>query len=380
MATLNLTGFEAGDTTELQSLTGTASVQSTTKRTGTYALRCNPTTTAAGWVLFRGWAGNATIVAYNVATVWHRFYFRVGTLPGANSEPIFQARTSTGVTKAEVRITSTGHLQIYNTSIAQLGSDGGTALSTNTWYRIEVKVGTGASASYEVRIDGTTELSGTGDLNATNNGECAFGKISNRNGQTVDFYYDDILISDSDWPGAGACLALKPTANGSTMQWTAGTGSSDFNEVDEIPTDDTSYVQSGGAGQIALFAMQDTGTVGISGSVNCLLNFARTRENATSSTSNFLRLKSGATDSESSPGLNGSTTVVSRGKVYDVDPNTSAAWTLSNIDAIECGSREANASAVRLTTVLAFVDFLAAGGSPSVSPSAEVRCRTGGGR
>lgn len=68
-ATLNLTGFETGDETKLQSLTGTASVQSGIKRTGTYAFRSNPTTTAVGWCLVREHAGNATIVQYDVATV-----------------------------------------------------------------------------------------------------------------------------------------------------------------------------------------------------------------------------------------------------------------------------------------------------------------------
>lgn len=369
MATLNLTGFESGGTAELQSLTGTASVQSSIKRTGTYAFRSNPTTTALGWCLLRGFATTGILATYNVATVYHRFYFRVDTLPAANNEPIFTSRTTTSTVKLELRVTSAGNLQAYDTGGVQLGSDGATTLSTGTWYRIEVQVGTGAAASYEIKIDGVSELSGTGDLNTGNNLECTLGKQANRNSQTVDFYYDDVRVSDSAFPGAGEVKVLKPTADGSTQQWTAGTGASDWQEVDEIPTSDAEYVQStAGAGEIALFAMQDTATVGITGTVNALINFCRTREDATVTSSNFIRLKSGATSSDNTSGLNGSTTVVSRGKAFDVDPDTAVAWTLSGVDAIECGSREANAVAMRLTTVLVMVDYTPAAGT-TVTPT-----------
>jgi len=50
MAISNFTGFETNDYLEVVSSTGTTSIVTSLVRTGTYALRTNPTTTGTGYV------------------------------------------------------------------------------------------------------------------------------------------------------------------------------------------------------------------------------------------------------------------------------------------------------------------------------------------
>ena len=95
MTTIGLTGFELNviSATADGSITGTASFQTDIKRTGDYALRCNPVTTAVGY----------DTISADAATIYPRFYMRIVTLPSANNEEIFVAR-SAAAQKFAVRI------------------------------------------------------------------------------------------------------------------------------------------------------------------------------------------------------------------------------------------------------------------------------------
>ena len=161
MAIIGLCGFETGDTVQAIGVAGTHDVQGTVKRTGAYALRCNPTTTGVGYVGLGGY--NPKPAAYNAATAYYPFLFRYATKPASNSEPLFTAASTTGANKFHIRINSAGNLSAHN-RFGTLMATGSTVLAVDTWYRIDAKVGTGASAAWEVRIDGVSEISGTGDL------------------------------------------------------------------------------------------------------------------------------------------------------------------------------------------------------------------------
>src|SRR5947209_5596834 len=106
MAVANLTGFETGSSVELNAVSGTQSIQSTTKRGGNYAGRCNPTTSSLGYYDLGGVnaAGGEANGAW--ADVWISVYFQWATKPAASDEPVLAARTSGGVTKLEIRLDS----------------------------------------------------------------------------------------------------------------------------------------------------------------------------------------------------------------------------------------------------------------------------------
>jgi len=188
MATVFINGFELGTTAAVTSLSGTASIQATTKRTGTYALQVNPTTTATGFVQVRGYdSSTGEDVSANTATLYVQFYFRYGTKPAANSEEILVARSTGSTDKFSLRLRSDGLIEAFDSAAASLGTCT-TVLAADTWYRIACQIGTGAAAAYDVRINGTSELSGTGNLTTSNHNLIRLGKATDRNGQTINVY------------------------------------------------------------------------------------------------------------------------------------------------------------------------------------------------
>ena len=378
MTILNFVGWETGyQSTTLGGMgegnaAGTISLSSAIKRSGIYSLRTNPTTTAVGYVVIGTHTGlGQPTSAYNEATVYARFYLYIATLPAANNEEIFVAYTTASAYKLALRINSSGKLMAFaSDGTTQLGSDGATTLSTGIWYRIEVQIGTGATANYEVRIDGATELSGTGNLSTTNNGLIVVGKVTNRNGQSVDFYYDDDLISNSAWPGAGQSLVMAPDGDGTYTAWTIGAGGgADWTNIEEIPNDGaTTYLQSTNVvGDTSSAALVSAATAGISGTILCVKPIV-IHNRAALSASAKIRLRSGTTNSDSSAFSNGKAWLVAAG-LYETDPATGLAWELSALDSIEVGMVENHTTRkTNCTAMYAMVEFIPAPPPPSGNP------------
>lgn len=359
MAVLNLAGFECGDTSECRSVTGTLSVQSAVKRTGGYALRVNPTGSNLGHARFSGVAAGGTITSdLNVATLYTRFYFRYATRPSSGEEQFLVVLDTGGADKAFCCLNSAGKIELFdNNGIRQ--ATGTAVLAQDTWYRIEVKTSTGSgNQPCEVRVDGTADISASINQLTNNNGSVRLGKVSSRAGVNIDYYYDDLSLNDSAWPGEGAVEVMLPDSNGSTAQWTSGTNSSNYAEVDEIPTDsDTTYIKCGtGGNQVHLVGLESCASAGVSGTINAVKAWVRAREDTSVTSSLRVRVRSGGTNSDTS-GSNLDTTYASRFRLLTADPATSAAWTTSGLDAVEVGVVEANAVAMRCTNIALMVDF-----------------------
>lgn len=365
MALNNLTGFETGDTSEATAISGTISIQTSVKRTGAYSLRVNPLLTAVGLYDIRSVAASGVKANLSGATQSPAFYFRADTLPLLNNEIICDYQTAGPVTKAELRIGSDGKLSVYDKDIV-LVATGTTVLSVGVQYRIDFQLTTGAPGTYEVKINGATELSGSINNLSTSHNRFRLGKTIDRNGNSVDFYYDDYAIdSSTTFPPDGAIKISVPRANGSTQQWTTGTGSSNFAEVDEIPFNTTTYVKSTGtAGDTALFAMQSSSTVGITGTINAVKAQILAREDSAVTSSNLLRIRNNATNADTTAqNLNATASYNNEQyKIQTTDPNGGGAWTLPGFDTVEIGSNEANAVSMRMTAVYAQVHYTPAVG------------------
>lgn len=357
MAIINYSGFEGATQREFNANSGTWSVQTSIKRSGAYALRTNPTTTAVGYLQLVAIAASGTTSNPNVAKMRSTFWYYVATAPSADSEEIFVQRDTTNAAdKLSVRIDSARKLSVYDKDAA-LVATGTTVLSTSTWYCIEVESNNGTSGAYDLRINQVSELSGTCNQSATNCGAVRFGKVTNRNGRSVDFYYDDITIDDADYHGKERIFRLSPTANGSTAEWTSGTNSSDYQEVDEVaPDDDTTYIMNPAvAGKIHLVTLQSCSAAGINvSSIKAFKALVRWRENTAATSACKIRVKSGATNSENST-RNIGATYEDNHRVLSTDPNTSAAWTESGVNAVEVGVVETGSVQIRATQIFGTV-------------------------
>ena len=362
MAFKRMVGFETGDTSEANSTTGTVSVQTGTVRSGTYALRVNPTTNGQGIFTITGIAadGSYNFSGMSLATAYLTVYFRVATAPGSSDEEILVFQdTNNSVVKMMVRLTSARKLAVYDTTVA-LQATGTTVLSLNTWYRLDIKCGTGAAtAPWEVNIDGTLEISGTGNLATTNTGSVRLGKVTNRNSQTVDFFYDDVFVDDAAYIGAHAIVALAPNGAGTFQTWTIGAGGgSNYTNVDEIPPNgDTDYLLSTGtAGNAESETMADSSSASITGTVNAVEVICQVKRDGASNGSIKTRMRSGTTNNDTNGGSSTSS-YLARINQSATDPNTSAAWTTSGVDGVEGGMVENSANKTRLTSILLMVSF-----------------------
>ena len=347
MARLNFAGVETRSLSEFTT-SGTVSAVTTPVRTGTHALRANPTTTAAGY----GQLGTLNVFGLQVtdvdagAVTYLAFYFQYATKPAANSEEIAAFYDTVAALKLAVRIDSAGNLMAFAADgTTQLGSTGATTLSANTWYLIEASAATGASAAWEIKIDGTSEISGTGSLGTRDAASVRVGKVTNRNGNTVDFFYDDIRWDGAAFPGAGQITRMDMDGDGAYVTWTVGAGAgADWTNVDDLNSaahdDDTTYLLSTLTDGNASTASLVTGAAaGITGTVKSVMNsgfFKRDGANAGMT----IRLRSGSTDNDTASIYVPTTAYVLLRKLYNTDPATAAAWVLSALDSVEVGAVE----------------------------------------
>ena len=362
MAILVAGGAETGDTAELNNISSGATFQTSVVKTGTYALRTNPTGSSVQWgeIRKRGANGRPTTVL-DVATAYYSFYFRYATKPAATNDEICRILDTAAAMKMTVRITSAGKLQAYDNVPAQMGSDGATVLSADTWYLIEVQCGTGASAAWEIKINETSELSGTGAVGTTNNGSLRLGKAVNQNGNTVDFFYDDWVISDSAYVGTHLGATLIPTGDGTYTDWTG-----DYTALDEIPHDsDTTTVLSVNVNDAETVHLTDSGTASISGTIHCVETYAWVKRATASNGAVVVRTRSNTTDTDTGTNFTTTASYAVLGQTHIVDPATSAAWTTGGIDALQVGVVNKNGVNDSLCSALhAYVCFtLSVGGA-----------------
>ena len=366
MAITNICGFEtgAGGAGNESTLNGAgATIQTTTKRTGTYALKINPTTTAtASSTLQLSYLATGVedggVTPTGQATSYYRFYINIAALPSA-AEPIFSA-FFVATLKFELRLDQNGNLSAFDSALASLGT-GSTDLQTGQWYRIEVLVNTGTSAAWEVKIDGASELSGsTANLTTSNNAAASVGKTTNRNGSGYECYFDDFAVSTTAYPGAGAVAVIRPDGNGNYTAWTGV-----YTDVDDLVSqagndgDTTKWLSSTNT-QAETATLESSATAGISGTINAVKSIAVVKRTSGSATAIQHRIRVNAADFDLS---NYATTAsyVALARCDALNPSDSAAWETGDIDTLEVGV-EHNQSQSRqadCTMVCAMVDFTA---------------------
>jgi len=376
MAITNICGFEtgAGGTDNECTLTGAgATIQTTTKRTGAYALKCLPVTTATAYAILPDayTATGADSVVSGPATLWCRFYLNIASLPSA-AEVIFTAIDDTISVKFEIRLDQNGNILAYGVSGTTLLGTGSKVLSTATWYRIEVRTETGGSVAWEVKIDGTSEISGSGANTSSNNHQnFRLGKSPNRNGSGYECYFDDFACSDSAYPGAGAVAVIRPNGNGNYTAWTGV-----YTDVDDLVS------QAGNDGTTTMWststnlnaetaALESCATAGISGTINAVKTITVVKRTSGQATNiqHRLRVTSPGTADTDLTDYATTTSFILLASVRVVNPSGGAAWDTAGVDSLEVGVEHTQSQSRQAdcTLVCAMVDFTAAPISPPLN-------------
>lgn len=278
------------------------------------------------------------------ATVIVGFAYRANTFATTNT--IFRLLNgSTRVADLQLIISgSQAFLRVLNAAGSTVAS-GSTLLSVNTWNYIELKVTVGTSGTAEVKLNGATEISSTVGNFGTSNVDSIQMMNSNSNGSTViNADFDDLYVIDTSTTPNNTYLAdathtphvqtIYPSADGAHTDWTPDTGTSHFARVDENPPDgDTSFVSASTVGLRDSYAFGDlTSLTG----VKCVQVSAYARKDDIAGREIELVSRPGSTDHDGA-----SQTLTTSYAFYversETNPDTSAAWTTSDVNGAEFG-------------------------------------------
>lgn len=407
MARLFSSGFELNSNTggvEWTSSFNSPAISTTKKHAGTYALRLN------GFG-----SGSATALAYQYAAggsgngpYFFRTYFLVDTAPSAANRIIRIVAVSSTTMRVGMVLNSDLTLQLVDED-GNIGSPSA-ALSTNTWYYIEIKVDRTPAAGSQVveaKLNGSVFAnSSTRDI-ASVMGEVHFGaNLANEAQTTGDWYFDDIAINDSagsaqtSYPGAGFIVHLRPSAtgdaNGFTTLQVGGTAGSanNFTRVDEVtPNDATDYNGANILNAEDLFNVDDP-PFGSAVTINLVSVGVRMSDNTAADATAAFKVEvektSGGTKSQSAAIIPNSTSwrtnAVSAPRNSPLtlykDPDSND-WTFSTISSMQIGYIQtvANAQAVAISAIWALVEYVPGAATKTISEtltiSDDLLARTG---
>lgn len=282
-----------------------------------------------------------------VATATVGFAFQLTSTNSAAREIVtFTDGGSTG--QFGLGITTANKLFVFRGTASTVVATSATGLTNNQWYYLEIQATLhNSTGAYEVRLNGTqvADLTASGvDTTSTANNQATGVYVASFGTPTGNHYYDDLYITDTSTASntgfLGECrvTTIVPSGAGSSAQFTPSAGSN-YQNVDEAGTSgtvaDTDYNSSSTAGHIDSFAISSSSITGspavyaVALSLTCRKDDVGTRTIRT-------RLKS------SSAVATGSTqTVLSSYATFRsqhlTDPNTSAAWSVAAVNAMEIG-------------------------------------------
>lgn len=237
-------------------------------------------------------------------------------------------------------LTLTYATQKIAVTTATTGDTGSNSFLSNRSTLVEVhyKIAD-ASGEIEIKIDGVSKFTFTGDTKpgaATTIDNFIINGFSGANY----LYVDDIAMndtsgsSDNSWCGDGKVIALTPNGDGDSSQWLGSDGNStnNYQLVDELPPSNTDYVTTSGSGYIDNYALTSY-TLSGTESVGRVWTVSVSRDVAAAGTLN-LGLKTNSTNYTVGKLLG-----TSFGRVetsgYALNPNTGAAWTQAQLDALQ---------------------------------------------
>jgi hypothetical protein len=341
-AVLEIAGVETGNVVEFSSSGGGAAASGTNVRTGDYCLDL-----PSGAFVTRTFTSSSEVR-------W-RFYWRLSTAPSSQS-PIANFRDVGGTKLAELFLNSDRTLSV----LASGGStaNGSTAMTLNTYERIEFryKAGSGANAEAEVLLEGVSEATdntGTGTNNATTmnlEARVAEGAVAKA---------DDLRIdSGTVWPGAGQIEAMRPNAVGDEDFWT-----NTFAEIDDDPLNDGTSRVAPGSGSTPF--VNNLTTISSVGTINHVRIGARANRGNGGGREHYIRADNGGT-----PENSGDLVLGTGVAYYTFDPTTEVPSTQGELDSFQAGADQSAAGGrlMTVTELYVMVDY-----TPGAAPAAPKR-------
>ena len=249
----------------------------------------------------------------------------------------FMDGTTQGV---NLQLTSAGELAVYRGG-SLLGTTSGLGLTTGAWYYITLKVlcGGGTSGAYVVYV-GTTSVLSSSAANTQAGSHAYHDRFRIENGYNIEATIDDLYCLDSggsinnDVLGNMRVGTLRPDGAGGNTDWTPDSGSN-YNRVNEaVCGDDSNYVEDSVSGHTDTYTYGNiagiTDIAGLMVSTDC-------RETDANSFSLVTVCNPGVTESDDTAQPIGSTSYVTKRRILENNPDTSAPWTPTALNAAQFG-------------------------------------------
>jgi hypothetical protein len=215
-------------------------------------------------------------------------------------------------------------------------------VNDNAWHWIEVGFNQ-STLAVTVYVDGVTNFTFTATSSQIDVTYDTISLSSTASGSSPDLSFDDIIIWQNDSLGLTTSpIGLQriyteyPTSDSTQADFTRSTGTTGFNLINDVGDGDSSYIESAVSNNKDLYnygpITSNPDILGVTAVV--INNYAK---NPGSGTINYeAAVKSGATSANgTSKSLGGSYTLYQ--DVFMQDPNTSAAWTLTNLNNAQFG-------------------------------------------
>lgn len=270
------------------------------------------------------------------------FAFRAVTLTsmngGTNNTFLTLLGSSGTVSQITMYVDNNGTLNVTRAGTV-LGSAVG-AIIDSTWQYIELSVFISDTVgTVVVKVNGATviNLSGVDTRNGTPTTiDTIQLQASSFTGSVFGgWFYDDLYIVDSTTSlGERRIETLYPTADTAQKDWTPDTGTVDFSRVNEAQVVTTNYVQASTVGNTDRYTMGDL--TGTPATIDAVQVVAYAQKTDATTRAIALEVKSGATISDSSD-FNLAASYGKFDRLILTDPATSAAWSVSGVNALEAG-------------------------------------------
>lgn len=380
MARLWQCGFELTSLTEVSASSGTAPTLASgggIPRTGTYALRTSATTNTS-FVRYHPYTTDQNISGHQGIS------FLIETALPTVSTTILRFSNAANDPMAQVRLTTGGKLQLWNSSGTQVGSDSTATLTTGVYYDLELKCdATGNPGSIALWLDNVSVASGANDVQGSWS-RILCGIIGTNS--TASILWDDWKLNNDSGSvqtgrtSNGKILHIRPNGDGDNHGWSntsnAAGSSTNYTLVDEVsPNSATDYVQTGVATTKDYYTLDDTG-IGSSDTINVVMVGMQMRNNtadATTAVKLGIKKTSGGTITQGSAVIPNSTSFTLNQPVEPrnyslityLDPD-GAAWTQATLDTAQAGVEltTAGTNRIQVSNVWVSIDYTPSSTTP----------------
>ena len=259
-------------------------------------------------------------------------------LPAAGGSAVLVQFLDSGNVQCDLRVNADGTLSVTRNGTALTSGQSSAAVRVGAWNYIEVKVTIASSISanaVQVQLNNAVVVTVATGQNTQSTTNTTANSIT-RAGASVGCLFDDVYITDGNgsvnngvFLGDSRVVALLPTGNGATDAWSVTGASANYQAVNENPpANDTSYVSSNTASQLDLYAVAN---LTITGTIRGIQTVIDTRKDDAGTHSLAAVVRIGGSNYTGATVQLG-TTYQMNCEIRETNPNSSAAWTVSDIN------------------------------------------------